>query len=71
MIMLNRLKLATAALAAGVAWIALATDAHGQPRYRGGAILAYQGGERNWRHQPSQACTYIGGPKGTWACRRR
>ena len=68
---LKRSKLATAALAAGVAWIALVTDAHGQPRYRRAAVFAYQGVEKIWRHQPSQACTYIGGPKGTWACRRR
>jgi hypothetical protein len=70
--MLNRSKLSTvAALAVSIAWLALPTDAKSQPRYRGAAALGYQGAEQNWRYYGSPICTYryIGGPKGTWACR--
>jgi hypothetical protein len=68
---MNRSKLATvAALVVSIAWVLLSAGAHAESRYRGAAAFGYQSAEQNWRAQPSRACTYVGGPKGYWACRR-
>jgi hypothetical protein len=69
--MLSRSTFAiVAALAVCIALVALPAGANAHPRYRGAAAFGYQSAEHNWRAHPSRACTYSGGPRGTWACRR-